>query len=478
MEQNGVLSTAKVLIVDDEEPVRDLIGEILNMSGYDCMLAADAQEARCFLSREEFELVLCDINMPGESGLDFVRHVLAECPNTAAVMVTAMDDPLIAEDALKTGVYDYILKPFEPSGVLISVANAMRRRQLELDNLAYRAKLQKMVSERTAALEESEARLRAIFEAAKHVSFIMIEHEKGTIVEFSPGAEHMLGYSRREVINRPVYILNLPEDMIRVPEIPDQEAENPSDFTQELIVTTKSGEELPFMSTTYPIFNTRDKISASLVVAIDVSERTKAKQKLQDSMERLGKVLEGSINAMALTVEMRDLYTAGHQQRVADLASAIAEKMDLSEDRIYGIRLGGVIHDIGKISIPAEILTKPGRLNKIEFDLMKTHPKVGYDILKGIEFPWPIAKTVLQHHERINGSGYPLGLKGKEILLEARILGVADVVEAMASHRPYRPALGIDRALEEISKHKGILYDPEAVEACLRLFAEKGFYFD
>ncbi len=468
----------KILIVDDEAPVRDLIGEILNTSGYHCMLAADAQEARCFLSREEFELVLCDIGMPGESGLDFVRHVIAECPNTAAVMVSAMDDPLIAEDALRTGVYDYILKPFEPSGVLISVANAMRRRQLELDNQAYRAELQKMVTERTAALEQSEARLRAIFEAAKHVSFIMIEHEKGTVVEFSPGAEHMLGYKRQEVINQPAYVLNLPDAMIKAPEISGKDSENLSDFTRELMVMTKSGKLLPSMFTTYPLLNAQDEISASLVVAIDVSERTKAKQKLQESMEKLEKVLEGSINAMALTVEMRDLYTAGHQQRVADLASAIAKKMHLSENRIYGINLAGLIHDIGKISIPAEILTKPGRLNSIEFDLMKTHPKVGYDILKGIEFPWPIARTVLQHHERINGSGYPFGLKGNKILLEARILGVADVVEAMASHRPYRPALGIDKALEEISKNNGVLYDPAIVEACLNLFREKSFHFD
>ena len=356
----------KILIVDDEAPVRDLIGEILNTSGYNCILAADAKEARCFLSREEFELVLCDIGMPGESGLDFVRHVIAECPNTAAVMVSAMDDPLIAEDALKTGVYDYILKPFEPSGVLISVANAMRRRQLELDNQAYRAELQKMVTERTAALEESEARLRAIFEATKNVSFIMIEHEKGTILEFSPGAEHMLGYTRQEVLDQPASILNLPDAMTKPPEISDKASENLSDFTQELMVMTKSGKQLPSMFTTYPLLNAQDEISASLVVAIDVSERTKAKQKLQESMEKLEKVLEGSINAMALTVEMRDLYTAGHQQRVADLASAIAKKMHLSENRIYGINLAGLIHDIGKISIPAEILTKPGRLNRIE----------------------------------------------------------------------------------------------------------------
>ena len=180
---------------------------------------------------------------------------------------------------------------------------------------------------------------------------------------------------------------------------------------------------------------------------------------------------------MAFALEMRDPYTAGHQQRVADLACAIANEMGLSEKQTNGIRTAAMIHDIGKICIPAQILSKPGKLNEIEFSLVKAHPGIGYDILKNIEFPWPIAQMVLQHHERIDGSGYPSGLAGSEILLEARILAVADVVEAMASHRPYRPALGLDKALEEISKNRGVLYDPEVTDACLKVFRKKGFEF-
>ena len=200
-------------------------------------------------------------------------------------------------------------------------------------------------------------------------------------------------------------------------------------------------------------------------------ERKRAKQKLQ-------KTLEKTIHALASAIEMRDPYTAGHQKRVTKLACAIAKEMDLSKEQIEGIRMAGLIHDIGKISIPFEILTKPGKLNDLEYSLIKTHPQAGYNILKGIEFPWPVAQIVLQHHERMDGSGYPQGLCGKDILLEAGILAVADVVEAMSSHRPYRPAYGIDKALEEISKNKGILYDPEVVNACLRLFNQKGFKFD
>ena len=210
---------------------------------------------------------------------------------------------------------------------------------------------------------------------------------------------------------------------------------------------------------------------------VDITERKKAQEKLQRSLKKLRRALGATIQAMALTVEMRDAYTAGHQRRVTDLARAIATEMQLSEHHIDGIRMAGTIHDIGKIGVPAEILNKPIRLTDIEFNLIKIHPLVGYNILKQIKFPWPVAKMILQHHERMNGSGYPHGLSGDVILLQARILGVADVVEAMASRRPYRPALGIDKALEEISQNRSVLYDPEVVDTCLKLFTERGFKF-
>jgi HD-GYP domain-containing protein (c-di-GMP phosphodiesterase class II) len=172
-------------------------------------------------------------------------------------------------------------------------------------------------------------------------------------------------------------------------------------------------------------------------------------------------------------VETRDRYTAGHQQRVTQLACAIAQELGLSNKQIQMIRMAGRLHDLGKIFIPIEILSKPGQLNEMELAIIKTHPRASYDILKNIDFPWPIADIVLQHHERTNGSGYPAGLRGEDILMEARILAVSDVVEAMSSHRPYRPALGVETALKEIVQNKGILYDPDVVNACLRVFWEK-----
>ncbi len=212
-----------------------------------------------------------------------------------------------------------------------------------------------------------------------------------------------------------------------------------------------------------------------------VSERTnaliKANEELNESTKKLRKIMGGTIEAITATVERKDPYTAGHQRRVADLARAIATEMGLSANKIEGIRVAGVLHDLGKISIPSDILSKPGVLSENEFSLIKTHTQVGFDILKSVDFDWPIAEIVLQHHERIDGSGYPHGISGESILIEAKILGVADVVEAMASHRPYRPALGIDAALEEIRQKKGIIYAPAVVDAFFRLFNEKKFNF-
>jgi PAS domain S-box-containing protein/putative nucleotidyltransferase with HDIG domain len=216
---------------------------------------------------------------------------------------------------------------------------------------------------------------------------------------------------------------------------------------------------------------------ADMAIIRDVTERKKAQEDQQRIFEKLKKTLEGMVEAMSTLIETKDPYTAGHQKRVTLLACAIAKEMGLSQEQIDGLYVASIIHDVGKIYVPSEILSKPGWLSGIEVGLIKTHAQVGYDILRKIDFPWPVAQIVLQHHERLDGSGYPHGRVQDQILPEARILGVADVVEAMGTHRPYRPSLGIDKALEEIDKHSGTLYDEAAVRACIRLFKEKGFSF-
>jgi PAS domain S-box-containing protein/putative nucleotidyltransferase with HDIG domain len=210
-------------------------------------------------------------------------------------------------------------------------------------------------------------------------------------------------------------------------------------------------------------------------VIVDITERKIFESELNKTTEKLRKNLIGTMQTLSLTIETRDPYTSGHQKAVSKLARSIAQEMGLPPDTVDNIRMAGAIHDIGKMAVPAEILSKPGRITNIEMSLIKTHPESGYNILKDAELPYPIAEITLQHHEKLDGSGYPHGLKGDQILLEARIISVADVVEAISSHRPYRPSLGINKALAEIEKNKGVFYDALAVDACLRLFKEKGY---
>ena len=209
----------------------------------------------------------------------------------------------------------------------------------------------------------------------------------------------------------------------------------------------------------------------------DVTERIVAEERLQDALERLRRSFDDLVMAFSKVVEVKDPYTAGHQRRVAQLAEALAREMGFSEEKVREVYIAGLLHDIGKIAVPGEILNKPTRLDPPERAIVEEHPRKGYDVVSSVELLAPLAKVILEHHERMDGSGYPRGLRGEEILIEARILAVADVVEAMAHHRPYRPPLGIEEALREIVAQRGILYDQEVVDACVCLFREKRFFW-
>lgn len=279
-----------------------------------------------------------------------------------------------------------------------------------------------------------------------------------------------LGISKDQIIDKSVYDLSPRELADRYHQADMTLFNHPGTQIYESSVQYNDGQwrDVIFHKATY---RDRDGNVAGLVgIITDISERKKAERKLSDSESRLRMIIDQIVKAMATVTETRDIYTAGHQQRVADIAVKIGEKIGLSADRLKGLKVAGLLHDIGKIAIPAEILTKPGKLTKPEFDIIKYHSQAGYDILKEIEFPWPVAKIVLQHHERIDGSGYPAGLRGEEILLEAKVIAVADVIEAMAAHRPYRPSLGMEKAREEIQGNRGKLYEPEIVDACITVF--------
>lgn len=289
----------------------------------------------------------------------------------------------------------------------------------------------------------------------------------------SPAAYLRLGYEEEEIPETYQEILEMmhPDDVPRMIERLQRHFSglDPEYFT-EFHWRSKSGDWLWFSAAGKVV--QRDKNGAPLRLVgltTEITEKKAAEGKISQSREKLDRALKGIVNAMGLVIEQRDPYTAGHQQRVAELVAAIALDMGLDEDRIEGLQLAAKIHDVGKMNVPAEILSRPGKISEIEFALIKNHPAAGYEILKNIDFPWPIAQIVLQHHERINGSGYPHGLKGESIILEAKILAVADVVAAMSFHRPYRAALGTEQALEEIIKNRGILYDAAVVNACVKL---------
>jgi PAS domain S-box-containing protein/putative nucleotidyltransferase with HDIG domain len=318
------------------------------------------------------------------------------------------------------------------------------------------------------SLRQAEENYRSIFENAQEG--IYRTTPEGKFLMANQAMAHILGY------DSPEELMGDMADITKRLYVNAGERENAIERIErkgfvkddELQFYRKDGRRIWVSRTMQAVRDEWGKLLCLEGLVTDITDR-------KNSVDQLRKALGGTIQAIASVVETKDPYTAGHQRRVADLARTIAREMGLSQEQIEGLRVAGIIHDIGKVSVPAEILSSPRKLTSLEFSLIKIHVQAGYDILKDIDFPWPIARMVLEHHERINGSGYPNGLTGDQILPESRILAVADVVEAMATHRPYRAALGLNAALEEITQNKGVLYDPEAVDACLRLFRDKGY---
>jgi PAS domain S-box-containing protein len=368
---------------------------------------------------------------------------------------------------LPTGPDEFVLNRKDNSKVIVEISTY----PVKIKGRALALGIARDITERKQAekaLEESEEKYRTVFENTG--TAILIIEEDTIISMVNTQFEKLSGYSKGEIENKMKWTnFVIPEDLERMKKyhIARRKAGKKAPTEYEFSFIYKKGVIKNIFLKVGIIPGTKKSI-ASLM---DITERKQAEEKLK-------KTMDATIETISRIIEVKDPYTAGHQQKVSQLTTAIAKELNLSPDRIEGIRIASLIHDIGKISVPTEILSKTTTLSDIEFSLIKGHSQAGSDILKAIDFSYPVAQIVLQHHERLDGSGYPDNLKGDEILLEARILGVADVVEAMSSHRPYRPSLGIDAALEEISKNRGILYDTEVADACLKLFKEKGFKFE
>ncbi len=461
-----------VLLIEDSH--RDVSFEVraLETAGYRVTFAvADtAAEMKAALAEEPFDIVLSDIDLPQFNA-----------PGALAVLAEGgLDIPLIivsgaigeenAVALIKEGASDYVPKDRLTrlaSTVEYALRDSQKRRRLKQAEEALRA---------------SEEKYRLL--ADNTVDGVWLLDMNFKLIYCSPASEKQSGFTVQEIMEMSLEQYFTPASLKVVAEafleaVPRTQADpdyNPI-LNLELEFNKKDGTAFWSECRFRVIRDQYGKPVSILGQARDITERRLAEEKLVISHESLKKTLNDAINTMVKIVEMRDPYTAGHQQKVAELATAIAVEMKLDDTRIDQLRTAAVIHDIGKMYVPSDILSKPGALSQMELDLIETHVQGGYDIIKGMDFPCNVARVVLQHHERLDGSGYPNGLKSEDILLEAKILSVADAVEAMASHRPYRAAMGIDKALEDISRGKGKIYDPGAVDACLELFNSGRFEF-
>ncbi|MBU1712240.1 MAG: transporter substrate-binding domain-containing protein, partial [Proteobacteria bacterium] len=357
----------------------------------------------------------------------------------------------------------YLMGALALLGAILLLCNYTLRRKVTQKTV--------QLSETIDAMQKSEEKYRLVVENANEAILIA---QDGLLKYVNPMTLKILGYSEDFLTSTPFMEIIHPDDRERLFEahIRRMRGEETQPVTQFRAIARDGTFKL---ADSHAVIISWEGKPATLNYITDITERKQAEEQLKHTLESLRKAFGTTVQVMVSAVETRDPYTSGHQLRVANIARAIATELGLSQDQIEGLRMAGSIHDIGKLSVPAEILSKPGKLSDLEFSLIKEHAQKGYEMLKDVESPWPLAEIVYQHHERMDGSGYPRKLKKDEIIMEARIMAVADVVESMASYRPYRPALGINAAFEEIEKNKETLYDADVVDACLRLFREKGF---
>lgn len=322
---------------------------------------------------------------------------------------------------------------------------------------------------------ESAVRYTRLFEAAQD-GILLLDYPSGIVHDANPYICKMLGYAREELVGKEMWQLGFIADKQAAKEVHDKLIRDGLVRYDDLSLQTKGGKifESEFICNNYDLGEESGRQVIQCNIR-DISDRRKAERELIKANVLKAKLMAQTVNSLANVIESRDPFTAGHQRRVAHLSVAIAREMGMNEDFIEGLHLACTIHDIGKMSVPAEVLTKPVALNELEKEMLRGHVQAGYDIIKDVEFQFPVAEAVLHHHERLDGSGYPQGLKGDEISLGGRIMAVADTVEAMSSNRPYRPGYGIDSALAEVENGRGTLYDAKAVDACLKLFRQDGY---
>jgi PAS domain S-box-containing protein len=476
-----MVEKARIMVVEDEAVISMEIQDRLTKMGHSiCGTAASGEEAVSVATAKRPDLILMDVQLRGEvDGVQTAKQIrdLVEIP---IIYLTAFADDRTVERAKLTQPFGYLIKPFSEKELYAAIEMALYKNSME------------------ARVRDSERRYATTIRCIADCVIVTDTDMKITLM--NPAAQSVTGWKQEEAVGKKLdEVCKLVEEKaliaVESPMVKAIQERVVMNLTAPVLLITKNGDKVPVEDSAAPMINEKGELTGAVMVFRDITWRKEAEEaikmafnslearvqeqtaELRTSFDMLGRAMEGTIQALATMVEARDRYTAGHQVRVADLACMIARQMGVTESRIPIIRIAALIHDVGKVCVPTEILNKPAPLSPIEFEIVKQHPKAAYDVLSKIEFPWAIADIVLQHHERVDGSGYPSGLRGDQIHLEAQIIGVADVVEAMSSHRPYRAAVGTEQGLEEISKGKGTRFDPAIVDACVHAFHQGEFKF-
>jgi PAS domain S-box-containing protein/putative nucleotidyltransferase with HDIG domain len=478
----------RIYLEDSIYPLKNEAGEIIGLRG----LGRDVTERRKSEEALQMRALLLDstydsvIAYEPDGKMIYVNDAAASSRGFSCQEMLKMNIRELIPERNLTVFDDRLQKIIETGGLSFEAIHVRKdgtefdveaqARQLEIAGHKIVVVVYRDISERKkseSALRDSEQRFRSLF--VHNPIAVYSQDTKGNFLSVNDATLAMTGYTREEFLAMRPEQFTVPEDWEETRKRFLQAAHGQPE-TYEISIIVKNGEHKCLNVT-----NIGAVVDSNIVgvysIAEDITDRKRIQAALQESMATITSTLEGTMEAVATMSELRDPYTAGHQKMVTQLALAIGRELGIDEERLRGLRVAGLLHDVGKVHVPSEILSKPGKLSELEKGLAKAHAVAGFDIVKAIKFPWPVAEMIHQHHERLDGSGYPRGLKGEEIMLEARILAVADTVEAMMSHRPYRPALGLDKALEEISQNRGRLYGEAVVDACVRLFKEKNFAF-